>query len=347
MTNYLEYAISLAEMVDGQTGQNPPVGAVVVKDGNIVGIGSHLKQGEAHAEVQAIHMASERCKGATIYVSLEPCSHYGSTPPCALKIIEAGITKVVYATKDVSLEKTGHDVLEDHGIDVTYRPSDRAHRLYDSFFKSKSQQKPIVTVKVSCSLDGKQANDHGESKWITNKKVKQDVFRLRHEHDAILTGHQTVLADDPTLTTRIEEGKNPKRFILSRKSDIQFDQQIYQDPTHPVTIITENENLKSPYEHIEIIYLPKCEVEQILNVLFERGIGRVLVEAGPNVSSQFLTSSFTNQFILYYAPKLIGGTGQYQFYQTDNVNPLDQTPQFQIMNTQMLDDNVKLTLKRK
>ncbi len=203
----MDYAIQLANMVQGQTGVNP-IGAVVVNEGRIVGIGAIFFKGDKHAEVQALDMAQQNAEGATIYITLEPCSHFGSTPPCVNKIIDCKIAKVVYATKDNSLDtmvmrRYGLTVLRLNNVD-----DERASQLYQDFFKAKAKQLPQITVKVSASLDGKQANDNGQSQWITNKEVKQDVYKLRHRHE-VLTGRRTVELDDPQYTTQYSRWKKP------------------------------------------------------------------------------------------------------------------------------------------
>lgn len=347
MSHYLNYAIQLAKMVEGQTGLNPPVGSVVVNDGRIVGMGAHLQKGGKHAEVQALDMAQDNARGGTIYISLEPCTHYGSTPPCVNKIIEAGIKKVVYAVKDTTLPSEGDDILEQAGIEVIFRPHSDAESLYRDFFMAKNESIPEVTIKVSCSLDGKQATDKGESKWITNKAVKNDVFHLRHKHDAVLTGRGTIHADNPQYTTRIEEGKHPIKVILSKTGEIDFNLDIFQLRNEPIWIYTQNKNLKTNIEHVEIIELTDCSIENILKDLYQRGIGSVLVEAGPTVTSEFLESKFTNELILYYAPKIIGGSGNYQFFQSESIFNLSEVPQFEIVNSQMLEQNIKLELRKK
>ena len=347
MSQYLNYAIQLAQMVEGQTGLNPPVGAVVVNRGRIVGIGAHLKKGDKHAEVQALDMAKDNAKGGTIYISLEPCTHFGSTPPCVNKIIEAGINSVVYAVKDTTLPSNGDSILQEAGIDVEFRHQPDAENLYKDFFITKRQSVPMVTVKVSCSLDGKQATDTGESKWITNKLVKKDVFKLRHHHDAVLTGSGTLNADNPQYTTRIEEGKNPIKVILAQNGNIDFNLDIFKNTNTPIWIYTQNEALVTDIEHVEIIQLTNCSVENIMKNLYEKGIGRLLVEAGPTVTSEFLQSNYTNKLIIYYAPKIIGGSGKYQFFHTDKIIDLSEVPQFEIVDSQMLEQNLKLELRKK
>ena len=347
MSQYLNYAIQLAQMVEGQTGLNPPVGAVVVNRGRIVGIGAHLKKGDKHAEVQALDMAKDNAKGGTIYISLEPCTHFGSTPPCVNKIIEAGINSVVYAVKDTTLPSNGDSILQEAGIDVEFRHQPDAENLYKDFFITKRQSVPMVTVKVSCSLDGKQATDTGESKWITNKLVKKDVFKLRHHHDAVLTGSGTLNADNPQYTTRIEEGKNPIKVILAQNGNIDFNLDIFKNTNTPIWIYTQNEALVTDIEHVEIIQLTNCSVENIMKNLYEKSIGRLLVEAGPTVTSEFLQSNYTNKLIIYYAPKIIGGSGKYQFFHTDKIIDLSEVPQFEIVDSQMLEQNLKLELRKK
>lgn len=348
INNYLEHAIRLAEMVEGQTGVNPPVGAVVVKDGRIIGMGAHLQKGDKHAEIQAIDMAGEQnVSGATIYVSLEPCSHFGATPPCAQKIIETGIQKVVYAARDITLPATGHEMMAEKGIEVQYVPHPLAEDLYAPFFASKTSEVPIVTVKVSASMDGKQATDDQESQWITSKAVKADVFQLRHMHDAIITGNGTLEADNPSLTVRIPEGRHPARVIMTHSGHINWDAAIFHDQLAPVYIYTDNRALTTSLAHVQIIYLPTSDVKSVLQDLYKRGFGRVLVEAGPKLTSQFLASEFISTFILYLAPKIIGGRGKYQYFQTDGVTPLDQLTNFEIVHSEMIDTDMKLQMKRK
>lgn len=336
-------------MAEGQTGVNPAVGSVVVKDGRIVGLGAHLKQGERHAEVQALDMAGDQAQGATIYVSLEPCTHFGSTPPCVNKIIEAGIKKVVYAMKDISLDSPGDDILQSAGIEVEYQYQAEAELMYKDFFNAKSENIPEVTLKVSVSLDGKQATDYGQSQWITNLGVKQDVFKHRARHDALLTGAGTVEADNPSLTVRLEGERQPVRVILDRSGRLNLEQKIFHDQQTPVWLYTENNEMlnKEHSDQVKIIQLEDCSIKNILHDLYHKGIGSLYVEAGPNVSSQFLQSECVQTLIIYYAPKVIGGSGKYQFYQTDHVLSLDKIPQFEIANSEIIDQNIKVSLRKK
>ncbi len=336
-------------MAEGQTGVNPAVGSVVVNHGRIVGLGAHLKQGERHAEVQALDMAGDQARGGTIYVSLEPCTHYGSTPPCVNKIIEAGISKVVYAMKDITLDSPGDEILKSAGIEVVYQHEVEAEKMYKDFFAAKVSKIPEVTLKVSVSLDGKQATDSGQSQWITNPGVKQDVLKNRARHDAILTGAGTVEADNPSLTVRIEGERQPIRVILDKSGSLSFQENIFHDQLTPVWLYTENNAVqnKEHLDNINIIQLEECSVHNILRDLYNKGIGSLYVEAGPNVSSQFLQSECVQTLIIYYAPKVIGGSGKYQFYQTEEVLSLDKIPQFEIANSEIIDQNIKVSLRKK
>jgi len=349
LNRFLDNAIQLAKMAEGQTGVNPAVGSVVVNQGRIVGLGAHLKQGERHAEVQALDMAGDQARGGTIYVSLEPCTHYGSTPPCVNKIIEAGISKVVYAMKDITLDSPGDEILKSAGIDVEYQHDIEAEKMYRDFFAAKVSKIPEVTLKVSVSLDGKQATDAGQSQWITNPDVKQDVLKNRARHDAILTGAGTVEVDNPSLTVRIEGERQPIRVILDRSGRLSFRQNMFHDRLTPVWLYTENKALqnKEHPDNIKIIQLEECSIHNILRDLYDKGIGSLYVEAGPNVSSQFLQSECVQTLIIYYAPKVIGGSGKYQFYQTEEVLSLDKIPQFEIAHSEIIDQNIKVSLRKK
>lgn len=343
----MNYAIQLAQMVNGQTGINPPVGSVVVKEGRIVGLGAHLMKGDKHAEVQALDMAGIQAEGATIYVSLEPCTHHGSTHPCVNKIIEFGIKKVIYAVKDTTLVTKGDDILKEAGINVEFQFNEAAADLYKDFFTAKRNQIPELTVKVSSSLDGKQATDFDESKWITNKQVKEDVYKLRHEHDAVLTGRRTVEADNPLYTTRVPDGKHPIRIILTKSGELDFEQQLFKDTASEIWIYTENKKLKNDENHIKVIYMKDCDTTEILKDLYQRGIGKLLVETGPSTTSQFLQSHHLDELILYLAPKLIGGSGKHQFFKTDEVIDLPEATQFEIVDSKLINQNIKLKLRKK
>ncbi len=213
---YMKRAIRLAKMATGHTSPNPLVGAVVVKDNTIVGEGYHHKAGEAHAEVHALNAAGEQAKGATLYVTLEPCAHYGKTPPCAKRVVESGITRVVIGSTDPNplVAGKGIQILEAAGISVTIDIcADECIKMNEHFFTFIQTHKPFVTLKSAMSLDGKIATFTGESQWITNESSRKDGHVLRASHDAMLVGIGTILSDDPLLNCRLTKAELYKSII--------------------------------------------------------------------------------------------------------------------------------------
>ena len=317
---YMNLAIDLARSAAGQTSPNPPVGAVVVKDGEIAGVGAHLKAGGPHAEVHALNMAGEQAKGATIYVTLEPCSHYGKTPPCADLIIKSGIKRCVIAVQDANGVVAGKGIqkLKDAGIEVKVGVlQEAALEVNGPFFHYAKTGMPFVTLKTAASLDGKTATHTGASKWITGPEARNDVHRDRAFHDAILVGVNTVIQDNPSLTTRLPEGgRNPLRVILDTKLHTPIDSVITADGATETWIFVgkevEAEKIAAfmserPLVTIHQMGESEISIESVLRKLGEQGIMTLYVEGGAAVHASFLESRLFNQVILYFAPKLIGG----------------------------------------
>lgn len=228
---YMKRAIRLAKMATGHTSPNPLVGAVVVKDNTIVGEGYHHKAGEAHAEVHALDAAGEQAKGATLYVTLEPCAHYGKTPPCAKRVVESGITRVVIGSTDPNplVAGKGIQILIDAGIEVTTDVCvDECIQLNEHFFTFIQTHKPFVTIKSAMSLDGKIATFTGQSQWITNESSRKDGHVLRASHDAMLVGIGTILSDDPLLNCRLTKDELYKSIINSNDVSIDNTLEVHQ-----------------------------------------------------------------------------------------------------------------------
>lgn len=315
----MKIALQLAESVKGQTYPNPPVGAVLVKDGAIRGLGAHLQSGEVHAEVHALQMAGKHAKNATIYVTLEPCSHIGKTPSCADLIIKKQVSRVVIATKDPNKLVAGKGIhrLKQAGIDVTVGVLEaEATHVNDVFFHYIKTNRPFVTLKSAISLDGKTATKTGESKWITSEQAREDVHYYRHIHDAILVGVNTVLTDDPLLTTRLEHGgKSPKRVILDTHLKTPINARVIKN-NEAETIIFVSKNVPSKkidefntIQHVNVIQLETetIEIDDVLLKLGEHQIASLFVEGGATVNDSFVRAGLINEFIIYIAPKLIGG----------------------------------------
>jgi diaminohydroxyphosphoribosylaminopyrimidine deaminase/5-amino-6-(5-phosphoribosylamino)uracil reductase len=315
---YMKLAITLAQSVKGQTRPNPPVGSVIVKNGSIVGMGAHLKAGEGHAEVQAIKMAGTHAEGSSVYVTLEPCSHHGKTPPCADLLIASKVSRVIIATVDPNplVAGKGIEKLKQAGIEVKVGVlQEEANELYDMFFHYISTKTPYVTLKTAVTLDGKTATSTGSSKWITGAEAREDVHRYRHMHDAILVGVNTVIEDDPSLTTRLSGGGiHPIRIVLDHHLRTPQDAKLLNDDEAETWIVTtgsHSDAQKEPFllKGIKLIELDRERIciHDLLTRLGELLITSLLVEGGSEVNGSFLKENAYNQVVTYIAPKLVGG----------------------------------------
>ncbi|MFA1821062.1 bifunctional diaminohydroxyphosphoribosylaminopyrimidine deaminase/5-amino-6-(5-phosphoribosylamino)uracil reductase RibD [Virgibacillus oceani] len=315
---YMELALKNAMAMKGQTDPNPLVGSVIVNEKRIVGVGAHLKAGESHAEIHALRMAGELARGSTIYVTLEPCSHHGRTGPCAEAIVEAGIKKAVIATLDPNPQVSGSGVkiLQDAGIEVVTGVMEEASRKMNEVFnKYIVEKKPFVTLKSGITLDGKVASHTFNSKWITSEEARLDVHKLRHENMAILVGINTVLKDDPALTARIPNGRNPLRVVLDSSLKIPLDFQLVTNKQAETWIFTSQNHNPDKRKKLEDLGLRVIETDsgksvdpnEVVQVLGEEGISSVFIEGGGNVNASFLENHLIDKVVLYFAPKLIGG----------------------------------------
>ncbi|URT69409.1 bifunctional diaminohydroxyphosphoribosylaminopyrimidine deaminase/5-amino-6-(5-phosphoribosylamino)uracil reductase RibD [Cytobacillus firmus] len=353
---YMKLAISLAAVAKGQTSPNPQVGAVVVKNGEILGMGAHLKAGTPHAEVHAIAAAGDEVKGADIYVTLEPCSHFGRTPPCADLIINSGINRVFIASDDPNPLVSGKGIerMQDAGIDVvTGLLKKEADALNEPFFHFIKTKTPYVTIKAASSFDGKTAAKTGDSKWITSPESRQDVHRLRHEHDAILTGVNTIIHDNPLLTARLPQGgKNPIRIVLDTNLRIPADANVIRDQSVKTIIFTGCEIDSTKAEEIrkynaEVFSFPANEVpiKEVLKNLGERNIMTLFVEGGSEIHASFIKEGFFQQMILYMAPKIIGGNKAIPFIGGDGADYVQDSPVLEFTEIKRIGGDLRITAK--
>lgn len=318
---YMELALSLAKAGLGFTSPNPMVGAVIVKDGQIVGQGYHQKAGTPHAEVHALREAGHNARDATLYVTLEPCVHYGRTPPCTNAIIAAGIKHVVIAAKDPNplVAGRGIEILHDAGITTTVGVMEQEALLLNEVFnKFIISHIPFVVLKSAMTMDGKIATAAGKSKWITGEPARQYGHRLRHQYDAILVGIGTILADNPQLTTRLhnQEGKNPVRVILDSTARIPLTSNVLTDQTVETIIAVSD---AAPDDRIKILQAAGATVLQfssadngidmsaLLTELGRRGITSVFIEGGATVNATALRHKLVDKIHFFVAPKIIGG----------------------------------------
>jgi len=314
---YMRLALDLAHKGKGYTNPNPIVGAVVVKDGKIVGQGYHHEFGGPHAEVFALEEAGERACGATIYVTLEPCSHYGKTPPCADSIIQARISRAVVACRDPNPLVNGEGIrkIRAAGIEVTEGVLEKeARRANEIFFTFVETGLPFVQLKLAESLDGKIATHTGDSKWISGDRSRTEVHRLRRRFAAILVGVNTVINDDPLLTVRHVEGPNPVRIVLDGRGRIPLDARMLSAEGRTIVAtatMPENKEKNLCDRGVEIWRLPgnggKVDLRALLSRLGKEHLDSLLIEGGGETAAAFLAAGLVNKVSFFIAPMIIGG----------------------------------------
>lgn len=324
--NYMRHALTLARRGLGCVWPNPAVGCVIVRDGVIVGRGWTQPGGRPHAEPEALVQAGELARGADVYVTLEPCAHQGQTPPCARALIDAGVARVVVACGDPDERVSGRGVamLREAGIEVVEGVcSEEAQALNAGFILRVEQGRPFVTLKTATSLDGKVALRNGESKWITGELARRHVHLERSKHDAVLVGIETVLRDDPALTTRLDGYDHvPVRVVLD--SDLRFpmDAKMLQGASRdPLWIVCKKGNYSSDLEEVGavIVSVKDMEIEMILHALAERGVTRLFVEGGAQVHTSFVRSGLYDQMLCYRAAKVMGDDARGAFSALDMI----------------------------
>ncbi len=353
---YMARALQLAAQGLYTTEPNPRVGCVLVNDGAVVGEGFHIRAGEGHAEVNALAMAGERAKGATAYVTLEPCSHQGKTPPCCDALMRAGVERVISAMQDPNplVSGRGHHRLQQAGVAVSWgllQP--QAEALNPGFISRMSEQRPYVRIKQAISLDGRTAMASGESKWITGPQARSDVQRLRARSSAILTGIGTVLHDDPAMTLRAEQlgltnaseviKRQPLRVILDSTLRTPVDAAILNHPGE--TVIFYSEAIDSRVAELSgkatLIQQAAIEPLAVLQWLArERECNELLIEAGATVTGSFIKAGLVDELVIYQAPTLLGSNARPAF-----ALPMEQMAQqhrLQLLESCSLGDDQRL-----
>ncbi|MFC4103781.1 bifunctional diaminohydroxyphosphoribosylaminopyrimidine deaminase/5-amino-6-(5-phosphoribosylamino)uracil reductase RibD [Paenibacillus xanthanilyticus] len=316
---YMQLALDMAAKASGQTDINPVVGCVIVKEGRIVGLGAHLKRGEGHAEVHALRMAGDQAEGATAYVTLEPCSHHGKTPPCCERLIEANVSRVVVACTDPNPMVAGRGVkrLQEAGIDVEVGLlGEASERMNEKFNKFITTRKPFVTLKTAMTLDGKIAAKTGDSRYVSGPAAREQVHTLRHQHMGIMVGVQTALADDPELTTRLSvPAVHPARIIVDSKLRLPVTSRLFHNKDVPVIILTvggADEKRRAALESAGARVLAcgvgeQVDLEIAMTKLGELEIGSILLEGGGKLNGAMLELGLIDKIMLFIAPKIIGG----------------------------------------
>ena len=364
---YMRRAIELARKGAGFVSPNPMVGAVIVKDGRIIGEGYHERCGQLHAERNAFAALTEDAEGATIYVTLEPCCHYGKTPPCTEAIIENKIAKVVIGSRDPNplVSGKGAKILREAGIEVV---EDFMRKECDEinpiFFHYITKRIPFVSMKYAMTMDGKIATKTGASKWITGEESREDVQRLRHEHRGIMVGIGTVLADDPMLNCRMEGGRNPIRIIADSHLQIPEDSNLVKTASDIETIvvttyskdkgISDDEYGKiiekiNRLEKAGILILTVAEkdghicLSDMMSKLGEKQIDSILLEGGGTLNDSMLRDGFVNRAYVYIAPKVFGGTDAKTPVEGVGVCELSEATYFNMVDSKQFGADLRIT----
>ncbi len=312
---FLNQTLRLAKKGLSWTNPNPMVGALIVKGGQIIGEGFHHKAGLAHGEIEALKNCRQSLNGSTLYVNLEPCVHFGKTPPCTNAIIQSGIKRVVCATLDPNPKVSGKGLakLQKVGIEISVGIlEEKARILNETFFTFHEKKRPFVALKFAASLDGKMATHSGDSRWITNEKARKYARTLRGGYQAIMVGINTVLTDNPHLGTRTKGKKDPIRIIIDPNLKIPLNVQVLRDNnviifTSNKTKILKKELLENKGISIEVLGSTPFTMQKLLSVLYERNIISVLLEGGGETLGHFVDERLVDKVYAFHAPILIGG----------------------------------------
>ncbi len=355
---YMRRAIELAEKGEGYVNPNPMVGAVIVKGERIIGEGFHERYGELHAERNAIASLTESAEGATIYVTLEPCCHYGKTPPCTEAIINSGISRVVIGSRDPNplVSGKGAGILRENGITVE---NDFMRKECDGlnpvFFKYISTGMPYVVLKYAMTADGKIATVTGESKWITGEEARKDVAGLRHRYMGIMAGIGTVLADNPMLNARGDNLKSPVRIICDSALRIPTESNICRTADKYRTIVAygiENKGKRDELEAmgIETVFVPddrgRVDVKRLIKFLGQNKIDSVLVEGGGELNDSILRNDLIDRAEVYVAPKIFGGKTAKSPVGGEGIGEIDKACRLRLCGVKQIGEDVRLSYER-
>lgn len=344
-------ALALAERGLETTTPNPRVGCVLAKEGKIVGEGWHARAGEAHAEVHALRAAGEHARGATAYVTLEPCAHHGRTPPCADALIAAGVTRVVAAMQDPNPQVAGQGLarLRAAGIDTAVGLLQaQAHELNIGFVSRMTRGRPWLRLKTASSLDGKTALNNGISQWITGEAARHDGHRWRARACAVLTGIGTVRADDPQLTVRaVSASRQPLRVLVDARLEVSTQARILADGHCLIATATDDATKAAALRQrgVELLYLPdrygKVDLPALLYELGRRGLNEVHVEAGRGLNGALLRAGCVDELLIYLAPTLLGEAAQ-GLFRLPELSALEDAIRLRIVDLRLVGEDLRL-----
>lgn len=339
---YMKKCLRLALKGEGKTSPNPLVGCVILdKDGKEIANGYHHAYGMPHAEVDALNKISdEQAIGCTVIVSLEPCSHWGKTPPCADLLIKKKIKKLVIAMKDPNPLVSGQGIkkCKEAGIEVIENVlKEKAEKLNEVFIKNMVEKACFITIKTATTLDGKIATKTGDSKWITSDKARKEVQKIRNRYDAILTTSSTVIKDNPSMDCRMKSGKNPIRIVLDRELKTDFNSKIYKNNCEKIYIIVDEKidmtKTASIPTHVAVIkcktHNNKLDLASLFKKLFNLGIKSILIEAGGKLNGEIVSLGFADKIYQFIAPKILGDEHAINAFSGLDINKISNTLNFE------------------
>ncbi len=359
---WMALAIRQAKQGLFTTSPNPRVGCVIVKDNQLIGAGAHLQAGTPHAEVHALRHAADNARGATAYVTLEPCSHTGRTPPCAEALVKANVARVVVAMTDPNPLVSGRGIkrLQDAGISVTQGVlTSQAEALNPGFIKRMTTGRPWIRAKLACSLDGKIALSNGASQWITGPAARQDVQRFRAQSCAVLTGSGTVKADNPSLLVRPEQAqfthyplsecRQPLRVVIDTEHQLSPNLAMFNDGS-PVLLVVRGESEQQFSGDVSVISAKidassnKVSLPWLLDGLGRRGLNEIWVEAGAGLAGALLADGLVDELIVYQAPKVLGNKGISMLALPD-YQQINDAPHLKMTDLRHIAEDIRMTYR--
>jgi diaminohydroxyphosphoribosylaminopyrimidine deaminase / 5-amino-6-(5-phosphoribosylamino)uracil reductase len=349
--HWMQEALALARRGLYSTHPNPRVGCIIVNDARVVGQGWHIRAGEAHAEIIALQEAGDASRGATVYVTLEPCAHHGRTPPCAEALIAAGVSRVVAAMQDpfARVDGRGFGKLQSAGVTIEYGLlSNEAEALNPGFLKRVRDGRPWVRLKLAASIDGRIATASGESRWITGEAARQDAHRWRARSDVVLTGIGTVLADDPSMTVRGVEGldRQPTRVILDRDGRTPSFAKILRGPgrvlvfRHGGAEVAVAENILTPLDA-----RGRINIAFVMQALGAREFNEMLVECGSELAGSLIEAGAVDELLIYFAPCLLGSRAR-PMAVLESISSLSHREEFAITDVALLGKDLRILLRK-
>ena len=354
--DFLNLALDQAKLAVGLCFPNPAVGALIVKNNVVIGSGFTQQPGENHAEIMALENLSESSNNATLYVTLEPCSHMGKTPPCVEKIITSGITKVVYGIEDPNPKVSGSGLRKLRDANITVEKGENTSLIktfYEAYIHNHKQQKPFISAKFAASLDGKIATSSGESKWITNELSRNKAHEIRAASDVIIVGINTIIKDNPLLTARKKDGNEyehqPLRVILDSNCNIPIESNVMNNPTNTLIAynqISEDKNKLFKQKGINSIKLPKeniVDINELISFLYSKSKYQILVEGGSETLGSFFNLNLIDKVYAFIAPILIGGQNSPSAIGGFGANSMSDIIKLENTNLENYDSDLLLT----